>query len=59
MVRSLAPRSSAKATAQQPRAALESLEDLLGAEHAQARGGQLDGERDAVQPRADLADDLQ
>ena len=55
MERLLARRSPAAAR-EEPEAVVEPVDDLTGREVRDLRGGQLDGQRDAVEPTADLRD---
>ena len=54
--RLLARDRRARTTGQEPEAIIEPVEDLLRAQHAGARGRELDRERDAVEPVADRRD---
>ena len=54
--RLLARDSGARTTGEEPEAVIEAVEDLLRAQHASARGRELDRERDAVEPVADPRD---
>ena len=54
--RLLARQRGAAAAGQQPEAVVQPRGDLLRRKHLDARGRQLDRQRDAVQPVADLRD---
>ena len=52
----LLPRVDAAARLQQVEPAREAVEELRGREHAHARGGELERERQLLEPRAELGD---
>ncbi len=54
--RAVARQRGAAAAGEQPEAIVEAPGDLLGRQRAQAGGGELDRQRQAVQPAADLDD---
>ena len=43
---------------EQPKAIVQAIANLADSENLHAGGRELDGERDAVQPPADISDDL-
>ena len=55
--RLLAGHGRAVAAGEEAELVAETVEDLAGGEHVHARGGQLDGQRDAVEAPADVLDD--